>query len=110
MKFKEYLDAKDMPASIVQSDQSEILRRIVHNHGSRFKVLIKTIIRNGDADDDPNLLEDLKELCRSMTSGSSDQLPIRQKKSISKDIVARSNADGGSSPTPPGDGGVGENN
>jgi hypothetical protein len=108
IKFKEFVDAKELPVSDVQSDQTEILKRIVHNHGSRFKALLKSLIRNGDVGDDPDLLKDLKELCQSMTAGSYDQLPIQQKKNYEKDVVTRPSADGGSAPTPPGEGG-GEN-
>lgn len=108
--FSEFVSKRDgvqSDSGQPTADSSELLQRIVHNHGARFRVVLKNIIDAGELTDDPELLNDLKQLSQSIASSSpDDQYPIRDKKpNREQDIVSRPKADGGGSGGPVGSGG-----
>jgi hypothetical protein len=110
-RFSEFVSQRDgvqSDSSQPTADSSELLQRIVHNHGARFGALLKNIITNGDVEDDPELLNDLKQLSQTIASSApDDQHPIRDKKpNREPDIVSRPKADGGGSGGPVGAGGA----
>lgn len=97
--FNEFLSKRDGAiANSDRLDQTDILQRIVNQHGERFKVLLKNIIHNDMVDDDEELLEDLKQLYKSIVPVKNEFPPTKRPIGREPDIVSRPVSDGGSGP------------
>lgn len=92
MRFIEYVYTQD--GAVTPDAPSDLLQKLVQDHGGRFRALLKDVIVSGQVDDDPEFLEDLKQLRRALGNISSDQFPVRNRKQGEPDIVTRPKADG----------------
>jgi hypothetical protein len=77
-----------------ENDTKSLLDRIVANHGHKFRSVLAKLISDGDLDDDPEMLRDIKQLCNSLKD--SDQAPPQNDKPNNTDVIATPKADTGS--------------
>ncbi len=102
--FSEFVSHKD---GVIHQpgDITELLQRIVTEHGARLRQMIRSAISGGEVDDDKSFKGDLQELSKALASSSpNDQFPIRSRGNKEPDVVTRPSADGGGAV---GDGGGG---
>lgn len=96
-RFYEFVSQRDGSVSdptVDKLDQEDLLQRIVRMHGSRFRSLLKDMLREGRIEDDPELKKDIQDLCKSIGQGTPDEYPPTSSREREPDIVSRPSADG----------------